>query len=126
VNPRTPIVCEGCGARHEVAWERYPPAGGRYPCPKCRTAVVFPPRTFWEQSAQPDPPPPVEPAPDSDVFRVVASNGAEERLTRFEVRDRIRAGAIDAGTRLAQGAGSDWKPAQEYPELSRYFALARQ
>lgn len=47
-------------------------------------------------------------------------------FTRAQVRDGIRSGEITAQTELAYEKSDDYKPASQYPELSRYLALVMQ
>ncbi len=121
---RIPIDCPGCSTRHSVGLdERYPEAGGVYPCPKCRAPIAFPPRSFWLQPAVERPPAAANAAPPLPRYRFLAEDGQEELLSRFEVRDRIRAGKIFPDTRLSPGDADGWRPAGELPELKRYFEL---
>jgi serine/threonine protein kinase len=65
------IDCTGCGRRHSVPLNRYPEAGGRFPCPKCQTPIQFPPKSHWTEKARPTsgatplPAPTPKPAQDS-------------------------------------------------------------
>ncbi len=57
-------------------------------------------------------------------YRFVPYGGGVEELDRFAVRDRIRSGDIVPATELALVGTDDWRAADSYPELARYFELA--
>lgn len=57
-------------------------------------------------------------------YRFVPYGGGVEELDRFAVRDRIRSGDIVPATELALVGTDDWRTADSYPELVRYFELA--
>jgi hypothetical protein len=57
-------------------------------------------------------------------YRVAMYGGGIEEIDRLEARDRIRRREILATTELAHAGTDDWKRALQYPELSRYLALA--
>lgn len=53
-----------------------------------------------------------------------SDGGGLEELDRFAVRDRIRSGEIARTTELAIVGTDEWKAADTFPELVRYFDMA--
>lgn len=60
----------------------------------------------------------------AEKYRVVQYGGGFEELDRFGVRDRIRAGEIHRETELSLVGSDDWRAADSFPQLVRYFDLA--
>lgn len=63
-----------------------------------------------------------EALPQQRYKRVLYGGGVEEH-DRFGIRDLIRSGEVAAGTELAVTGTDDWRAADSYPELARYFSL---
>jgi hypothetical protein len=49
--------------------------------------------------------------------------GGIDELDKFQLRDRIRAGEVMRQTEIALKGSEDWKAADSFPELARYFDL---
>jgi hypothetical protein len=65
----------------------------------------------------------MEQAEQSVRYRYVPYGGGLEELDRLAVRDRIRAGDIEASTELSIVGNDQWHAAASFPELARYFEL---
>ncbi len=57
------------------------------------------------------------------MYRLPMYGGGIEELDRFALRDRIRSGDVGRGTELALKGTEDWRSAESFPELERYFDL---
>lgn len=49
--------------------------------------------------------------------------GEEQVFTKPELRDLIRQGRLLPDSAISQEGNDDFRPAGEFPELSRYFSL---
>jgi len=56
-------------------------------------------------------------------YKVPMFRGGVEEVDRFGVRDLIRNGEVTAQTELAVVGTDEWRPADSYPELARYFSM---
>jgi uncharacterized protein DUF4013 len=51
------------------------------------------------------------------------AGAGKEVFTRFQIRDKIRAGEVIPQTEVAQQGSEEYRAADSYPELARYFSL---
>jgi hypothetical protein len=59
-------------------------------------------------------------------YKFVPYGGGVEEHDRFGIRDLIRQGEILPHTELALKGTDDWRPAESYAELTRYFSMVSQ
>ncbi len=65
-----------------------------------------------------------ESSPPPQIYRLPVYGGGIEELDRFAVRDRIRTGDVGRATEIALKGTEEWRSAESFPELVRYFDLA--
>lgn len=58
------------------------------------------------------------------MYRLPVYGGGIEELDRFALRDRIRSGDVGRATEIALKGTEEWRSAESFPELARYFDLA--
>ncbi len=57
------------------------------------------------------------------MYKLPQYGGGIEELDRFGLRDRIRSGDVKRATEIALKGTEDWRAAESFPELARYFDL---
>lgn len=62
--------------------------------------------------------------PPRQMYRLPQYGGGIEELDRFALRDRIRNGEVSRATEIALKGSEEWRAAESFPELLRYFDLA--
>jgi hypothetical protein len=68
---------------------------------------------------------PPSPAVRPELAYRISGQG-RETFTRAQIRDAIRAGEVTPHTELAYENSEDYRPASQFPELTRYLALITQ